>query len=196
MVASDSADEGRLRALRRLADSPPDVSERFAEASSEAVSEVWAVSTLAPHRAEPFWHERFRMPRGRTLPGEPQARVGIEHYLLDDRPRVLAVEELEAPSGHRLVEVSEHGRDRVRSVQSCDDDLEAVRPSETVPIEKPRGRHDSSAGRSGRSRRSGGTARPGSSATSAIVKGVSPSSGSLRTAGLRTELDSAITAAR
>ena len=46
---------------------------------------------------------------------------------MDDRQRGVAIEEFEAPSGHRLVEVSEHGPDGIRSIQWREDDLEAVR---------------------------------------------------------------------
>jgi hypothetical protein len=125
-----TADEGVRAALelrwRRAESVDPEA--LFADAQQRAASEVLATWTLGLHRPDCFWHERFRLPRGRRLEASA-GRASTERYWLDDRGRVLAVEEFGADDSDQPArEVLTYQDDRVvSSVRHQRGALEAVR---------------------------------------------------------------------
>jgi hypothetical protein len=102
--------------------------ELLCAATRVAASEFYATASLGLHRPEPFWHERFRVPRGRRLNDRPEHTESTERYVLDERGRVLIVEEFECEANAPATrEFLFHAHGRVRAVRFRAGAVDAVR---------------------------------------------------------------------
>jgi hypothetical protein len=120
--ATDSLDD-----LARWARRPSARSELRAAVGRIMTGRLWATRSLALHRPDPYWHERFRVARGQALADEPANRAWTERYTLDAGGRPVAVDEYWSEQAlPEYVEYVLHGEGAIASLRFAGEKLVAV----------------------------------------------------------------------